>query len=201
MLGEIKSKNLSVVVAALLVASLASACSSHDSATTPQNVESVGAANQAANANDVMFAQMMIPHHEQAVVMADLALAKSTDPEIVQLATEIKGAQGPEIELMSTWLSTWGAPRISGAEAMASHGSHGMAGMLTDEQLASLEAAQGAEFNELFAQFMIEHHEGAVSMAQDVVAGGQDQAVTALANEIINVQQREIAQLQAMLTE
>lgn len=153
---------------------------------------------ESTDADDVMFAQMMIPHHEQALVMTELASAQSRDPDVLQIAGEIEGAQGPEIELMASWLDAWGAQRLTGAEAGESHGAHGMAGMLTDEQLAALEAAQGDEFDEMFARLMIEHHEGAVSMARDVLANGQDPAVAELAQGIIEVQEREIAQLQGM---
>ena len=75
---------------------------------------------------DVMFAQMMIPHHEQAVEMSDIALARSTDPEITELATEIRGAQQPEIDQMKAWLAEWGVP------VMTDHSDHEMAGMLSD---------------------------------------------------------------------
>jgi uncharacterized protein (DUF305 family) len=153
-----------------------------------------------ANAADVMFAQMMIPHHEQAVVMSDLAVTRAQDPQLLALAEEIKGAQAPEIELMQSWLQTWGFDRISGDEAMAAHGDHGMAGMLTDQQLQELADAQGAEFDRLFAEYMIEHHRGAILMAQDVLLDGADPAVAALAREIIVTQEREILQLQAFLS-
>lgn len=200
MFKKISFKKVGLAVGMVSLAALASACGGTESRDESQDAATSESAMVMANANDVMFAQMMIPHHEQAVVMADLALAKSNNPEIVGIATEIKGAQGPEIELMASWLNRWGAPRISGEEAMMSHGSHGMTGMLTDEQLAQLEAAQGEEFDRLFTEFMIEHHEGAVAMAQDVMAGGQEQEVLDLASQIIEVQEREIAALKAMMT-
>lgn len=148
---------------------------------------------------DVMFAQMMIPHHEQAVVMSTLAEARASDPLIRDLAKEISAAQEPEIALMSTWLDEWGAERLSSDEAMGAHGSHGMAGMLTQDQLDDLSAAQGSEFDTLFAQSMIEHHEGAVQMARDVLATGSDPDVAALAREIIVTQEKEILQLTSFL--
>jgi uncharacterized protein (DUF305 family) len=153
-----------------------------------------------ANANDVMFTQMMIPHHEQAVVMADLAVDRAEDPQLLALAAEIKAAQDPEIELMESWLDQWGVPRLSNEEAMMSHGSHGMEGMLSDAQLDALASAQGPTFDAMFAQYMIEHHEGAVAMAEDVLAGGKDPAVAALAREIIVTQEKEIVQLRAFLS-
>ena len=151
-----------------------------------------------ATAEDAMFAQMMIPHHEQAVVMATLAETRAASPEIVDLAAEIKGAQQPEIDQMTAWLEEWGVPVMSGDEAMGDHGGHGMSGMLTQDQLGQLEDASGPEFDRLFAEFMIEHHVGAIDMAEDVV-NSQDPRVAALATEIITTQQVEIDQLRAFL--
>ena len=151
-----------------------------------------------ASAADAMFAQMMIPHHEQAVVMSELAETRSSDPEILALAAEIKAAQQPEIEQMKGWLAEWGVPVMSGMDAMGEHGGHGMSGMLTEEQLDDLAAASGAEFDILFAEGMIKHHEGAIDMAEDVV-DSKDPRVAALAEAIIRTQQAEIAQMKAIL--
>ncbi len=154
---------------------------------------------QEATSSDAMFAQMMIPHHEQAVVMSDYAETRAADPLIRALAREIKAAQQPEINLMRSWLAEWGAPEMSGAEAMGAHGGHGMAGMLTDEQLAELAASDGAAFDLLFAAYMIEHHLGAIDMARDVLMTNGDPRVDELAREIIVVQETEILRLQAFL--
>jgi uncharacterized protein (DUF305 family) len=180
-------RSLSVV--AVLVALLGlTACSNHAAAPDPAGD---------ASAADAMFAQMMIPHHEQAVVMADLAPTRAQDPQILELATEIKGAQQPEIDQMAAWLEEWGVPRLAGDEAMAAHGSHGMSGMLTDEQLAELEASSGTDFDQLFAQLMIEHHEGAIEMANAVV-DSSDPRVAQLAKQIISTQEGEIEQLRPL---
>ena len=151
-----------------------------------------------ASAADVMFAQMMIPHHQQAVEMSTLAETRASSPEIKQLAAEIKGAQQPEIDQMTAWLEEWGMPVMSGMDAMGEHGGHGMSGMLTDEQLQQLADAQGPEFDRLFAEFMILHHEGAIDMAEDV-ADSKDPRVAALAAAIITTQAEEIAQMRAFL--
>ena len=180
-----------VTVSAACVLALA-ACSSHDSG-TPTPAGSTG-----ATADDVMFAQMMIPHHEQAVVMAELAQTRASSPLIKDLAVQIQGAQQPEIDQMNTWLTEWQAPTLSADDAMSTHGSHGMSGMLSDEDLRALEDASGAAFDRLFAEAMIEHHEGAIAMAEPVVDSG-DARVAALASGIITTQQQEIAQLQAFL--
>ena len=189
-----RSLALALAVAAAATLFLAG-CSTTDSHmdTMMQPSSSTG-----ADAADAMFAQMMIPHHEQAVEMAELAETRASDPFIVELAAEIKTAQQPEIDEMSSWLTEWGMPVMTGAEAMGSHGGHGMSGMLTEEQLEQLAASSGAEFDRLFAEFMIEHHEGAIDMAQAVTVS-DDPRVVKLANDIIETQQIEIEQMHAFL--
>ncbi len=194
-----RMQRVTALGAALIAGSLVLAACSSDSSAHGGGHDSMTEVAADVDPADVMFAQMMIPHHEQAVVMADLADTRASDPVIVELAREIKGAQAPEIELMSSWLDAWGAPRMDSDDAMGEHGSHGMAGMLSDEQLDVLAQAQGAEFDTLFAQAMIEHHEGAVQMARDVLADGADPDVAALAREIIVTQEKEILQLQSFL--
>lgn len=176
------------------------ACSSdQDGASQTSTGSDLVDVSEGANPDDIMFAQMMIPHHEQAVVMADLAVDGAEDLEMLALAAEIKAAQDPEIQLMASWLDQWGVPRLSGSEATQSHGSHGMQGMLSDAQLEALASAQGLTFDAMFAQYMIEHHEGAISMAQDVLENGAHPNVAALAREIIVTQEEEIVHLQAFL--
>lgn len=155
-------------------------------------------AEASAAASDIMFAQMMIPHHQQAVEMSTLAETRASDPQIKELAAQIKAAQQPEIDQMEAWLEEWGMPVMDSDEAMGSHMGHGMSGMLTDEQMSELEAASGTEFDILYAQYMIEHHKGAIEMAQDV-ADSKDPRVAALAAAIIETQQAEIAEMEAML--
>ncbi|CAB4635393.1 unannotated protein [freshwater metagenome] len=154
---------------------------------------------QAFNDADVMFAQMMIPHHEQAIEMSDIAL----DPTIgvVQgirdLATQIKAAQDPEIMQMTQWLSDWKQPLT--ADEGVDHSSM-MSGMLTAEELSELGTLRGAAFDGRWAQAMIAHHEGAIQMAQDVLKDGKNPAVLALANEITTSQNGEIEVLRGYLT-
>ncbi len=150
---------------------------------------------------DAMFAQMMIPHHEQAIEMSDIALdpARDASPEVTALATQIKAAQDPEIAQMRAWLDEWGVPEMMAGEAMADHGGHGgMEGMLTDEQLQALRDAKGADFDRLFVDGMIAHHEGAIAMAEDVKANGDDPRVQELADAIITGQQAEIDEMRAL---
>lgn len=142
---------------------------------------------------DVMFLQMMIPHHEQAVEMSNLAASNGASPEVQKLADTIAAAQGPEIEQMQSWLDDSGAGSM-----MGNHAGH-MAGVLSDEAMSELKAAQGADFDRLYLQGMIGHHEGAVAMAQDVIDNGENPTVIALAKKIIDAQTAEIAQMKQML--
>lgn len=194
-----KTRRATALSALVLSASLVAAACSSDSTPDEPTPGSAAEVQTPGDAADVMFAQMMIPHHEQAVVMADLADGRASDPLITDLAREIKAAQDPEIALMDAWLQTWGVERLSADEALSAHGSHGMAGMLSDEQLDALADSQGAAFDTLFAQSMVEHHLGAVEMARDVLDTGSDPLVAALAREIIVTQEKEILTLQAFL--
>ena len=152
-------------------------------------------ASVAANAADVMFAQMMIPHHEQAVTMSDLMLAKQgISAQVTTLATQIKGAQQPEIDQMRGWLKAWGA--TEGGDHMG-HG--GMDGMLTQQELDSLKTAQGKEAEKQFLTGMIGHHEGAITMAKAVLANGSNTEVKTMAQSIITSQQAEIDEMKKLL--
>jgi uncharacterized protein (DUF305 family) len=147
----------------------------------------------AANAADAMFAAMMIPHHEQAVEMSDIVLAKSdVDPKVADLARTIKDAQSPEIERMRAWLKAWGTDEGMGED-------HGMGGMMSDADLAALEAAAGTEASRLFLTQMIAHHEGAVAMARTEIDEGRNADAVALARAVVSAQQAEIDRMKQML--
>ncbi len=156
-------------------------------------------ADAAFNAADVTFAQGMIPHHEQAITMSATALdpARKAGPEVVDLATRIQGAQGPEITLMTGWLKTWAQPlhAAGGAHAGMDMGD----GMMSDDDMKSLAAASGGEFDKLWTQMMIRHHQGAVTMANGIVNDGKSPEVKALGQKIITTQEAEIAELKDLL--
>ncbi|GAA3245626.1 DUF305 domain-containing protein [Streptomyces labedae] len=159
----------------------------------------------AFNDADVMFAQMMIPHHEQAVEMAKLADGRAADAEIKTLAADIEKAQGPEIETMKSWLKAWGKPE-SAEESMPGmdHGSGGMddsqmSGMMADDDMKKLEAAKGAEFDRMFAEMMIEHHKGAIAMAEDEQKSGRNATAKKLAGEVVNTQSAEVEKFEKIL--
>ncbi|SIN87158.1 DUF305 domain-containing protein [Agromyces cerinus] len=164
----------------------------HDGhSTTETETEAPAGAGTAA---DVMFAQMMIPHHEQALEMSGIVLAKAgLDPEVAALAEEIEAAQGPEIAQLEAWLDEWDAPREMPG------GGHGMSGMLTGDELAALEAADAATASQLFLEQMIEHHEGAVEMAEEQLASGSHEGAIEMAEAIVATQTAEIERMQALL--
>ncbi|MET3923455.1 DUF305 domain-containing protein [Arthrobacter sp. UYEF20] len=146
------------------------------------------------NAADTMFTQGMIPHHAQAVEMSDMMLKKQgMDARITALATKIKAAQAPEIEQMTGWLTTWNEPT-----QMAS--GHGMGeGMMGDDHLKKLGAAQGAEAAKLFLTRMIAHHQGAVAMATTEISQGKNPDAIQLSKAIVTSQTAEIKEMQDLL--
>lgn len=147
------------------------------------------------NDADVSFAAGMVPHHEQAIVMSDIILGKQgIDARVVDLANQIKAAQGPEIATMQQWLTEWKA-------APMNHEGHDMTsmGMMTDQQLDQLRQAQGVDAARQFLTGMIAHHEGAVRMAQTELDSGDAADAKKLAQSIIDTQQREIATMKQIL--
>ncbi len=155
------------------------------------------------NAADTAFAQMMTPHHAQAVEMSDLLLAKQDIPApVVELATRIKAEQGPEIEQMTGWLRGWGQSAMmspGGGGMDHSMNGQGMAGMMSEQDLQALRDAQGSEAARLFLQQMIAHHEGAIVMAKTYTPTGQNAAAVSLSEAIITTQKREIAEMRDLL--
>lgn len=156
-----------------------------------------GSATPSASAADVamadqMFATMMIPHHEQAIEMADILLAKEgVDPRVVAIAERIETAQGPEIQLMRGWLEDWGVDEGSG---VMDHGD----GMMTEADMTALRDADGATAGRLFLEQMVVHHQGAVEMAEAALAAAEDPDVRALAEQVIEDQNAEIAEMQQL---
>ncbi len=150
------------------------------------------------NAADVEFTQGMIPHHEQAIEMADMALDPTVGAsvEVVALAEAIQGGQDPEIQLMQGWLDAWDQPAM---EDMEGHDMSSMDGMMSAEDMDELGTLQGAEFDAAWLAMMIEHHEGAVKMAETVKADGKNADVATLADQVIAAQTAEIATMKGLL--
>ncbi|MGY2747753.1 DUF305 domain-containing protein [Arthrobacter sp. UYCu723] len=165
------------------------------SSSKPAN--SAPAAAGGYNAADTMFAQMMIPHHTQAVEMSDTILNKQGIPApVTALATRIKAEQGPEIDKLTTWLSDWKEP----AQMSGSMSGGGMSGMMSGEDMAKLDAAQGTEAAELFLTQMIAHHEGAVMMAKTESTDGKNPDAVQLSKNIVTSQEAQMKEMKDLLT-
>jgi uncharacterized protein (DUF305 family) len=141
---------------------------------------------------DIMFAQMMVPHHQQAVDMGTLAETRALNPEVKALAAKIKAEQAPEIEQMKGWLTDANASLDMGHEM-------GMGGMLSDSQMKALANAKGAAFDKLYLEGMIGHHKGAIHMAQMVVDSNNAEA-SALGKAIVDSQTKQITFMENLLT-
>jgi uncharacterized protein (DUF305 family) len=149
---------------------------------------------------DVEFMQGMIAHHAQAIYMSRMAEAHKASPRLLKLATKIDQSQVAEIRIMQLWLLDNGqvAPDTSSWRTMT------MAGMLTEAQLKELDAATGTEFDRKFLELMIQHHEGALQMVQDLFAtprAGQEVDVSVFANDVVTVQTAEIGAMRQMLAQ
>lgn len=194
-------KNRSVATAAITLTALLAftGCAGTSSGGDMPGMNHGGSSSSApasadANDADIMFASMMKEHHAQAIEMSDMLLGKEgVDERVVALAEEIKAAQEPEIQKMEQWLEDWGAD-TSGMEGM-DHGD----GMMSEEDMKALEDATGADAGRLFLEQMIQHHEGAVDMAQEEVDNGQNSDAIALAETIIDAQTSEIATMEEIL--
>lgn len=155
---------------------------------------------------DVTFAQQMVPHHQQAVEMAKLVPSHSTNQKVLELASQIQRAQDPEIQKMTGWLQTWGAPAPTTGMNMPGmnmpgmdHGS--MPGMMTSDDMTKLGQVKGAAFDRLWLQMMIQHHQGAVEMAKTELQQGASNEAKQLAQQIIDTQQKEIATMSQLLSQ
>jgi uncharacterized protein (DUF305 family) len=196
---------------ALALAFALTACS--DDATAPQTgtatagSSSSQASAEAHNDADVTFAQGMIVHHRGAIAMADLAVERAQNSDVQALAERISAAQGPEIDTMSGWLQAWDedVPEGMAMEDM-SGGGHGAmgeetpaAGMDMEASMTELDAAPAGEFDRMFLEMMIEHHQGAVEMAQTEQAEGENPDALELAQTIETDQTQEIQEMQQLL--
>ena len=187
-----------ILVASLLPLTLLAACGGSSASNEVGEVVGEVASNVQFNDADVMFAQMMIPHHEQAIEMSDIALDPTVGAgdAVKALAARIKGAQDPEIATMTGFLSSW--KQSLTMDSSMNH-SDMMSGMLTVEELSNLSALRGAEFDRAWMLAMIAHHEGAIEMAKDVIPDGTNAAVRTLANAIATSQDLEIAEMKKLV--
>jgi uncharacterized protein (DUF305 family) len=192
------TSRLAAVIGALAAALFLSSCNTPASDGHTDHTHGAEETGQPAgfNSDDVMFTSMMIPHHEQAVEMSGLVPGRSTNPDVIALASSIAAAQGPEIETMKGLLVQWNQTH----DASGEHQGHGgMPGMVDEDSMNKLESLKGPEFDTLWLQSMISHHEGAIDMARTEIADGENVEAIKLANTIVDTQQAEIDQMKKML--
>ncbi len=173
---------LRYVLPAIAAAVILAGCGDSEQASTSQGAGTSTATTSersAPNAADVTFARNMVPHHRQALEMAKLA--------------------STEIQQMNGWLARWGAMSTSSMPSMTGMDQGSMPGEMTDAELRQLEQANGAEFDRMFLEMMIRHHQGAVEMAKTELNGGRSTDAKALAQRIIDAQQAEITQMRGLL--
>ncbi len=206
-----RARSLALATTGFALAVALTACGSTDESGTDgmggMNDSGSNSSSDSSTAEtvDVVFAQLMIPHHEQAVEMADLALKYATTTQVKELATQIKDAQDPEIEQMTQWLQDWGAPTsmpsADGDMGDMDMGGMGAAGMMSEEAMMNLTESRGTEFDQMWLQMMIDHHEGAITMAQQVLDTTSNAEVRALANDVVQSQQGEVDTMQQLLAQ
>ena len=195
-----------LIASATMVTLGLAACGGSSSSTSAETAAAAAVAASTAdapagaaafNAADLTFAQGMIPHHEQAIEMADIALDPTigASDTIKRLATGVKASQDPEVTTMKGWFTAWGQ-----SEAMDMSGDQmsSMDGMMSTADMDALGALKGTEFDKKWAEMMAAHHEGAIAMAQTVKAAGSNADVLALADAVIKAQQAELIGLKAI---
>jgi uncharacterized protein (DUF305 family) len=177
---------------ALIVAIALSGCSSSSDMGMDHEGHSTQASGDLTGA-DVMFLQMMIPHHQQAIEISDLALTKSADPELLALAKQIRDGQAAEIITMKAWLVQAKAD-IDPGHSMG----HDMGGMLSESDLAALTSASGKSFDLLWLKGMTGHHDGALHMAT-MITDATNADIKSFGQAIVTTQSAQNKQMAAMI--
>ena len=206
---------IAITAASAVAAAVLAGCSSDDggmdmpgmsSSDTPASSSSAASAEASADFNDadVTFVEGMYPHHAQAVNMAALVDGRTENAQVIELAQAIEAVQAPEMEQMNALLTAWGQPAASadmGGMDMGGMdmGSGGMTGMMSQEDMDMLSTANGAEFDSMWLTMMIEHHKGAIEMAQIELADGSNPDAKELASTIVDAQQSEISTMESLL--
>ena len=207
-----RTRALSTLALTLALGAGLTACGD-DAASSGSSGSATEVSTTEHNDADVTFASDMITHHAQALSMVDLTLNRPLDPEVQALAEDIRAAQGPEIETMADWLTKWGeeVPETMRDHANAGHdmddmsdnmddmGHDDMPGMMTADDMDALENASDSEFQDMWLEMMIEHHEGAVEMAEAETEDGRFKDAVDLAGQISDAQKQEIDTMQGLL--
>ena len=184
------NRAITTIFIAILALSL-SACASTGTKGSMHDHSSQAAGD--LSSDDIMFLQMMIPHHQQAIDISDLALTKSSDSELLALAKNIRDEQAAEIITMKAWLDKAGADLDPGHSM-----GHDMGGMLSDSELAALKAATGKSFDLLWLKGMTGHHVGAIDMATMIEDADNDE-IKSFGQAIVTSQSAQNKQMAAMI--
>jgi uncharacterized protein (DUF305 family) len=200
-------RRLTVVATGVALAALLAACGGSSSGTgvagggaSSAEQGATAAGDAASREADIVFAQSMVPHHQQAVEMADLALKNASSDRVKELASRINGAQDPEIESMRGWLEIWGADEgMAGMDHSGMDMGGSLPGMMSEADMTRLAAAAGADFDRMWLQMMIAHHQGALTMADGVLTTTADPQVKALAQAVVSGQTEEIDTMKGLL--
>lgn len=201
------TRALSALTVTAALALTAAACGNDDASTTTSSEVSPTEHNDA----DVAFASNMLQHHAQALSMVDLTIDRPLDPAVQQLAEQIREAQAPEIETFTDWLTDWDEeiPETMRDHSNAGHdmddmdesmNEENMPGMMTSDDMGALEDASDADFQTMWLEMMVEHHEGAVEMAKDEQSDGQYEPAVDLAGNIVESQSAEIEMMKGLLS-
>ncbi|GAA0984356.1 hypothetical protein ENKNEFLB_04020 [Nocardioides aquaticus] len=205
------TRAVSATALGLTLALTAAACGGGDTGGETSAQASATEHNDA----DVAFASEMLQHHAQALTMVDLTMERELDPEVRQLADDIRAAQAPEIETFTDWLIDWDeeVPSTVRDHANADHGdgeageatdgmdagAMDMPGMMSAADMTALEDAPDSAFQDRWLELMIEHHSGAIDMAQAELQQGRYQPAIDLAEEIADSQAGEIEAMETLL--
>ena len=184
-------------VAAVVATVTLSACSSSGNQAATRSPSTSAA--QAHNSADITFAQNMMPCHKQAIQMSEIILTKQgLDPRVVQVANQIKAAEGPDIQGMQSWLSQW-QQSTTPSSAAGMPAMQGMTGMASPEQMTALQNAVGADASKQFLTLMIQNHQHAIMLAQSEINSGQYPPAVAMAHSIATTEQQEVNTMQGIL--
>jgi uncharacterized protein (DUF305 family) len=203
------TNSLPVIAAATVAVALTVAgCSSGGTGGTASSItssitSSAGVAQSGAvfNDADVTFLQQMYPHHAQAVDMATLMDGRTTTPAVMQLGATIKGAQQPEMDKMTSLLTSWGkpAPTTTTAGGMAGMSNSGLPGMMSAADMSTLTGLSGTMFDQKWLTMMTAHHQGAITMATTELSNGTNPDAKQLATNIISAQNAEIQHMSTLI--
>ena len=164
--------------------------------------DAIKIANTSYSPADAQFMRDMVPHHHQALQMAELVADRTNRQELIDVAGRINASQGDEIEFMQQWLRERGEPVPNPTVHEAMHTHHKMAGMATPQQMAELAASDASEFDALFLRLMITHHKGAVTMVEELLkqpGAAYDPILFEFTTDVTNDQTTEIERMNALL--